>query len=224
MRPSPPLPATAAPGIRHLERLFRLARLTLRHERLRTTMGLSVALGLSSFALVWLIQPYMEERAIPTVWFGPIWAAANLWVAAAALASHGVATALGLRPTLRVCCVLVVAGYGLLAATPAAWGVAFYLLIMTVRGLQIPLLRQRLQADAPPEDRATVLSLNAMAFRLAFVAGGPLIGVLLSRLPLDRVLVVLGVLLATGSALALAAFMRAHDATDRRAWSPRGRS
>jgi predicted MFS family arabinose efflux permease len=155
-------------------------------------------------------MPYMEGRGVPTVWFGPIWAAANLWVAGAALASHAVATAIGLRATLLACCVLVAAGYGLLAATTAPWGVAFYLLIMTVRGLQIPLLRERLQADAPPEDRATVLSLNAMAFRLVFVVGGPLIGILLVRLPLDRVLVVLGAVLATGSLVALAAFRRAH--------------
>jgi MFS family permease len=223
MRPSPPAAVTDG---RHVERLVRLTRLTLHgHIRLRTTIGLSMALGLSSFVLVWLIQPYMEERGVPPLWFGPIWAGANLWLAGAALASHAVAAALGLGPTLFGCCLLVAAGYGLLAATPAAYGVVFYLLIMTVRGIQIPLLRERLQADAPPEDRATVLSLNAMAFRMVFVVGGPLVGVLLTRLPLNTVLAILGALLATFSLLALAAFRRAHPSARRAPRAgPTGRS
>ena len=200
-----------AGGHRHLQRLVRLARLTLHeHARLRTTIALSVALGLSSFVLVWLIQPYMEERHIPEPWFGPVWAIANLWVALMALASHRLATAVGTNATLLGCCLLVAAGYGMLAATPAWYGVGFYLLIMTVRGLQIPLLRQRLQADAPAEDRATVLSLNAMAFRLAFVVGGPLIGILLARWTLTTVLAALGATFAALALAALAAFRRAH--------------
>ena len=36
-------------------------------------MALSVALGISSFAMVWLIQPWMLSRGIPTTWFGPLW-------------------------------------------------------------------------------------------------------------------------------------------------------
>jgi MFS family permease len=125
--------AESVPG-GHLDRLLRVTRLALgAHARLRTTIALSVALGLASFVLVWLIQPYMEARHVPEVWFGPVWAAANLWVGLVSLASHRVVAALGAETTLLGCCLLVAAGYGLLAATPACYGVGFYLLIMTLR-------------------------------------------------------------------------------------------
>lgn len=211
MRQAAP-PSATAPTT-HAQRLTRVLRLALRdHRRLRTAIALSVVLGMSSFVLVWLIQPYMEERGVPEPWFGPVWAVANLWVGLMALASHRVAAGLGAGPTLLGCCLLVGAGYGLLAATPAWWGVAFYLLIMTLRGLQIPLLRQKLQADAPPDDRATVLSLNALLFRLTFVVCGPLVGVLLSHLALATVLWVLGGVFFTLALAALGIFRRAHAA------------
>jgi len=216
LRPEPRAPVPAA-GTEHVRRMLRLTRLALRdHLRLRTTIALSVALGMSSFVLVWLIQPYMEQRGIPEVWFGPIWAAANLWVGAMALASHRLAAVFGVGRTLLGCCLLVAAGYGLLAATAQWWGVGFYLLIMTLRGIQIPLLRQRLQADAPAADRATVMSLNAMAFRLAFVVGGPLVGVLVAATTLTWTLAVLGTAFTALALAAFAAFHRAHvrhDAT-----------
>ena len=77
----------------HLERMWHVVRTTLRHRRLRTAMQLSVTLGLSTFMMVWLIQPWMQRRGIPVAWFGPIWAAAHLWLAAVSLASARVADA-----------------------------------------------------------------------------------------------------------------------------------
>jgi hypothetical protein len=180
------------------------------HRRLRTTVALSVALGLSSFVLVWIIQPYMLERGVPEPWFGPIWSGANLWVAGVALASPRIAARLGIMTTLSLCCSMVAAGYGLLALTHAWWGFVFYLLLLSVRGLQIPLLLRMLQRDAPPGDRATILSVSTMVFRLCFVVGGPLVGLLLTHVPLATALAILGVVLFGSAVLALVAFARAH--------------
>jgi hypothetical protein len=44
------------------------------------------------------------------------------------------------------------------------------------------------QADAPHEDRASVLSLNALRFRLAFVVCGPAVGALVDRFTLEATL------------------------------------
>jgi predicted MFS family arabinose efflux permease len=207
----PPRRVSAGDRVLHVRRLRALTRLTLwEHRRLRTGVALIVALSLSSFLLVWLIQPYMAERHVPEAWFGPIWAAGNLWVALAALVSHRVTSWLGVRATLVLCCTLIGAGYGLLAATDAWYGFVFYFLLLTVRGLQLPLMRQTLQHDAPPEDRATVMSLAAMAFRLCFVVFGPLIGLLLVRVSLATALAVIGIGLFTLAVLAVVAFDRAH--------------
>ena len=202
-RPRPP----HREGRSHLQRALHIVRFTLWSQgRLRAAMALSVALGLASFVMVWLIQSYMQARGIPPAWFGPLWAGAHVWLAGVTLASAGVLAALGSRVTLLGCCVLVLAGYAGLAATSGAWGIAFYLCFMTVRGLQGPILSTVMLEDAPVEDRASVLSLAALLFRVAFVVAGPPIGALVDHVGMERALAVLAVVFTAASLGALAAF------------------
>jgi hypothetical protein len=129
------------PARSHVRQALHLVRFTLwRHRRLQAAMALSVALGLASFVMVWLIQPYLQLRGVPPIWFGPIWAGAHVWLAAASLVSARVTAGFGLRATLVGCCLLVPMGYAGLAASASAWGAAFYLCFMTLRGLQGPTL------------------------------------------------------------------------------------
>lgn len=204
--------APAARHRSHLERAWGVVRVALRRGgRLRAAMMLSVALGLASFVMVWLIQPYMKTRGIPPSWFGPVWAAAHLWLAAVSLASARVVGALGVRGTLVGCCLLIPLGYLGLASTAAGWGVVFYLAFMTLRGLQGPILAQVMQEEAPPEDRASVLSLAALLFRLCFVIAGPPIGALVDRVGMEAALVVLALAFTAASVAALATFARARE-------------
>ena len=63
----------------HWRRAWRLVRFALwHHRRLQAAMALSVTLGLSTFVMVWLVQPYMRGRGVPPAWFGPIWAAEHV--------------------------------------------------------------------------------------------------------------------------------------------------
>jgi MFS family permease len=206
-----PSPRATPPSHSHVRRALHLIGFTLwRHRRLQATMALSVALGLASFVMVWLIQPYLQLRGVATVWFGPIWAGAHLWLAAVSLVSARVTMGLGVRATLIGCCLLVPLGYAGLAMTASAWGAAFYLCFMTLRGLQGPILATLMQADAPDEDRAGVLSLLALLFRLAFVAAGPPIGALVDRAGMETALGVLAVGFTATSVTALVLFLRAH--------------
>ncbi len=194
----------------HGGRMWRVFRDAVSHPRLRSAMLLSVVLGQSTFVMVWLIQPWMQRRGIAPAWFGPLWAAAHVWLAFVSLASARVADACGVRATLVACALLAVAGYATLALVDAAWAVVFYLCFMTTRGLQGPILATVIQADAPADDRASVLSLNALGFRLAFVACGPAIGALVDRIGLEPALEVLAITFAAAIGAALAVFARAH--------------
>jgi predicted MFS family arabinose efflux permease len=207
MRP-PGNPSPLATG--HATHMMRILRYAVTHRRLRTAVALSVTLGIATFTMVWLIQPWMQRRGIPTEWFGPIWAAAHLWLAGVSLASARVSAAFGRQATLIACALLAVAGYAALAAVDTPWAVVFYLCFMTTRGLQGPILISIIQADAPDDDRASVLSLNALCFRLAFVACGPAAGALVDRIGLEPALGVLGCVVAVTSAVTLIAFARAH--------------
>ncbi len=203
----------------HLGRAFHVVRFTLwRHRRLQAAMGLNVALGISTFVMVWLIQPYAQACGIPPAWFGPLWAAAHAWLAAVSLASGRVVGAVGVRPALLVSCLLVPLGYiGLAAGSASAWAVAFYLCFMTIRGLQGPILSTVMQEDAPDDDRASVLSLAALLFRLAFVIAGPPVGVLVDRAGMEAALAVLAAVFGAAALGAYLAFARAHRGALRRA-------
>ena len=204
------VPRTASAEHRsHLERAWHVVRFSLGHRRLRATMALAVALGLSSFVMVWLIQPYMQARGIPPSWFGPLWAAAHLWLALVSLASARVVGVLGVSATLFVCCLLVPLGYAGLAASTSAWGVAFYLAFMTLRGLQGPILARVMQESAPPDDRASVLSLAALLFRLAFIVAGPPIGALVDHAGMEIAFTVMAVGFTAASLAAFFVFARA---------------
>lgn len=194
----------------HLGRAIHIVRSTLwHHPRLPAAMALSVALGLSTFVMVWLIQPYMRSRGVPISWFGPLWALANAWLAAVSLTSSRLVAAFGVRATLFGCCVLVPLGYAGLAVTTSAWGIAFYLCFMTLRGLQGPILATVMQHDAPDEDRASVLSIAALLFRVAFIVAGPPIGALADRAGLEAALVVLAAAFTVAASSAFALFVRA---------------
>lgn len=193
----------------HLDRARHVVRFALGQRELRAAMALAVALGLSSFVMVWLVQPYMQARGIPPSWFGPLWAAAHLWLAAVSLASARVVEALGVSATLFVCCLLVPLGYVGLAASTSAWGVAFYLSFMTLRGLQGPILARVMQEHARPDDRASVLSLVALLFRLAFIVAGPPIGALVDHAGMEIAFAVMAVGFTSVSLAALFAFTRA---------------
>lgn len=197
----------AADGRSHVERARHVIGFTLwHHRRLRAAMALSVALGLSTFVVIWLIQPYMQARGIPTAWFGPLWACAHLWLAVVSLASGRVLGTLGVRASLLGCCLLVPLGYAGLSLSHAAWGIVFYLCFMTVRGLQGPILATVMQHDAPPEDRASVLSIATLLFRLSFVVAGPPIGALVDRVGMEPALGALAVVLGGLGLLAFRGF------------------
>jgi MFS family permease len=210
--PSAPRPQRVA----HLAHAWSIVRHALvDHARLRSAMALSVALGLSTYAAVWLIQPWMRRRGVPVAWFGPLWAAAHLWLACFSLGSARMADRFGVAWTLLGCAALTGLSYLGLAFSTSVAGFLFYLGFMVVRGLQGPLLVSVLQADAPTEDRASVLSLNVLLFRLSTVVALPPIGALADRLGLEKVMLMLAVAAAALSLGAWWTFARAHGVRDR---------
>ena len=193
----------------HLRHVLGLLRTSLwTNRRLSSAIWLGVMLSLSTFFVVWLIQPYMKLTGVAEVWFGPIWAAANLWVGVASLASGAIARRLGLNGALLACVLLVAGGYGLLAITGSWWGFSFYFLLTTLRGVNIPLVTTEMMKETPEGDRASVLSLKSMLFRFAFVAAGPAVGLMVDRVGMHFALAVLGLVLSLLSFAAWLDFRR----------------
>jgi len=197
--------------LEHLAHAWHIVRYALvHHARLRSAMMLSVALGICTYVAIWLIQPWMQKQSIPIAWFGPLWAFAHLWLAGVSLVSARISQAFGVRQTLLVCCLLTGISYLGLGLSNTAVGAVFYLGFMTIRGLQGPLLAGMLQNDAPAEDRASVLSLNALVFRLTAAVALPPIGALADLWGLEAVLQILAVATAGFALAAWGMFTQAH--------------
>jgi MFS family permease len=174
-----PKAETSGPVISHLAEALRVCRFAFRESSaIRATILNGMLLGLASFYMVWLIQPYMQDCQVPVTWFGPAWAGANLVVALAAANSHRVEGKIGVSGMQALFFALIVVAYLGLGITTAVWGFLFYYLLTAMRGLQGPLMRSRLQALSSRANRASILSLHSLAFRTGFVVTGPLVGLL----------------------------------------------
>jgi MFS family permease len=170
-------PRNIAPHAGHLAEAFRTARYAFLENRLlRYTILFNAALGLASFYPVWLIQPYMRHAGVPLTWFGPVWCGANLTVALFSLTSHRAGRYLGNRFMVVLFLVLIVAGYFGLGVIGGLWGFLFYYLLTSMRGLRGPMMLNLTQKECPSDNRAGILSLQTLCFRVMFVFTGPLVG------------------------------------------------
>ena len=161
----------------HLMEAIHTARYAfVENKHLRYTLLFGTLLGIASFFPVWLIQPYMRQSGVPLAWFGPVWAGANLMVALSAMASHRLHTRLGDRKMILIFCLLIVAGYFGLGLIGGLWGFLFYYLLTCMRGLRGPIMRNHVQIESPSANRAAVLSLQSVSFRVCFACVGPFVG------------------------------------------------
>ena len=163
----------------------------LENRRLRNTILLNLVLGMASFYPIWLIQPYMQDGGVPLMWFGPIWAVANLSVALFALASYRSHLKLGDGRMVALFILLIVAGYLGLGLSGGLWGFLFYYLLTSMRGLRGPMLLNHAQREIPSANRAGILSLQSLVFRLSFVCTGPLVGKLADNVGVQQTFLLL---------------------------------
>ena len=172
---------------RHLSEALRITRYAfIDNRRLRAVILLNTVLGIASFYPVWLIQPYMQQHDVPLAWFGPVWTGANLMVAIFALASHRVHALLGDRNIILLFVALVLAGYFGLGLIGGTFGFLFYYLLTGMRGLRGPMFLNSIQVESPSANRASILSLQTLAFRIAFIVSGPLVGRMADRMGVQQ--------------------------------------
>ncbi len=190
------IPAKPRETSSHLREAWQIAdKAFLSTPGLRYTILLATVLGLSSFYPVWLIQPYMQSLAVPISWFGPIWACANICVSLGSILSHRIQYHLGAKGTTTLLVIFIFAGYAGLAFTQAIWSFAFYFLLTIMRGIQGPFLRLAMQKQSERFERASILSLKSLTFRLGFVLTGPLVGLAADQYGLHTCFMILFTLL-----------------------------
>lgn len=148
--------------------------------------------GLSSFIAVWIFQKYWSERGIGIAYFGGIWAALNLTSGIIGKQVHWLERRFGVTALFIVSCWAAICAYFGMSWFQGVSGVLVCFLFYVCRGITQVILREALNWRLPGEFRATVNSIQSLFFRLIFAAVGPVIGIGIDQIGIDRTLRILG--------------------------------
>jgi MFS family permease len=177
--------------------------------RLRALFVVATAISLGSFIPVWIVQLYARDAGVAVSWLGPIWAVANYAVALGSLISERAGRRIGLGNVLLICVALIGLGYFGMGLTHAWWGFVFYFAFNLSRGISGPVLAHAEQEEIPSGDRASLVSMRSLLFRVVFIAIGPAAGALIDTHGQHTVLIGLGSLLVLASAAGCVLLARA---------------
>ncbi len=145
-------------------------------RRLKWLILYSAVISTATLMMVWLAQPYFLLVSLPLFFFGIIWAALNFSVGFFSIYAHKVESVLGKKDSLTSLVILSALGFALLGIFKATWAIAFILILYFVRAINGPITKHYVNELASPDKRATILSIQAMSFRLFFAIAGPLAG------------------------------------------------
>jgi len=146
------------------------------NTQLRWIMLYSAMHGTTTFVIVWFIQPFLKDQGLELGYFGIFWAFLNLSVGIWALGAHRIEEWLGKQRVLALLSIITIASYLMLAFLDNWWGFLPIVILYASRGIRTPLFKGYINELCSSEERATVLSLYALIFRITFLVIGPLIG------------------------------------------------
>ena len=170
-----------------------MAHLFQQDELLRLTSLALIFYGLSTFYIIWLIQPYWEAYGIPLAFFGLLWALKNFTIAIASKMSMPLENRFGPVPVLIGMALLPVMGYLGMAVPGGMLGILLAFGFYLSRGIYQVILTDAFNSRVPSEFRATANSVISFMFRLAFIATGPALGLLYEWQGMRTSLLILGI-------------------------------
>lgn len=156
----------------------------------------SLLWGLSSFCVVWLLQPYWELQGVPLQYFGVMWAALMFVAAGTSKLTHSLERRMGAPAVLISLSSAAVIGYLLMAFSSGWIGIVAGVLFYINRGLASVIFTDSLNWKIPSAFRATANSLRSFCFRLSYAFIGPATGFLIDARGLHVTLGILGIIAA----------------------------
>lgn len=186
--------ARMEPG-KHLGNLKRIVGHLFLQDRLLRLICLAITLfGLSTFYVVWMLQPYWRDQGVPLTAFGLLWAAQSFLFAITTKLCIPMENRFGPKPVLIVMALLPAAGYLGMATSGGILGILFSFTFFISRGLNSVILTDALNRRVPGSFRSTANSMTSFMFRGLYIITGPIVGFLIDRLGMQVTLGILGVL------------------------------
>jgi MFS family permease len=199
--PEPAHDASAGPA-----RLRPALAVAARHAGVRWTIGLAMLAVVASHVYFYFQQPYLRAIGVPLWAFGAVFATTKLITAVVAVRAHRIDRRLGMRGAVATMTAIPVMGIGAMALVSSPAGVLLVLTRGLLDGLWEPLVNVYLNRLVPTRLRATLLSLQNLAARLALAAAIAVLGWLAGTVGLPVTLAVAAATtLLAGVALTVAA-------------------
>ena len=149
--------------------VWRVTRLTLHDDKpIKWLVLYSAGLGTLTYTAVWLMQPYYLEVGVEIVLLGVLWFVKHMFLAYFGYKSEWICQKLGLRNTLILLPVVGVTTYVALAAGYSVWVLPAWIGFELVRGVQFPVLVDRIHQLTTSDIRATVMSVSGLVLRAFF--------------------------------------------------------
>lgn len=175
------------------------ARLT-RAGAVRWLLALAAVAVTASHVYFYVQQPYLRAIGVPVAGFGIVFAATKVVTAVVSTRAYRVDERLGPRGAALVMATAPAVGFWLMSIVTGPVGALLILSRGALDGLWPPLLNVYMNRLVPSRLRATMLSVQSLAARLALAGGLALLGVGVVRvgLPATLAAAALGVALAGG--------------------------
>ena len=151
------------------------------HPKVLWLIIFSAVTGCMTLTMVWFSQPYMQLVQLPMTRIGRFWFVMNAGGSIASLFIHKIEKILTERWFMLAIVVWWVVCMMILALFPSLWILSVFLLFQITRQGNRLVSNDNLHHLSDSSIRATIWSINSMAFRLAFAVWGPIFGWLYSQ-------------------------------------------
>ena len=166
------------------------------HKEVKWLILFSWIFGASTLVMTWLSQYYFTAVELPLQYFWVVWSVLVIFLVPASFFAHRIEEFLGRKNSLYFMMALPVLGYTFLSFVHVIYGIVFLFLFYLARGFGSVVLSDYVNILIPSSIRATVLSIQAMMFRLVFVFVGPIVGYVSDAYTIHTALLFSGILFA----------------------------
>lgn len=146
------------------------------HSEVKWLLLFSGTFWASTLVLTWLLQTYFSHVGVPLAYFGVLWSIFVISLVPFSFFATPIEDFFGRRWSLILLSVLPVLGYLGLAIFDSIFALVFVFCFYFARGFGSVVLNDYVNILIPSHIRATVLSIQALMFRLVFIIIWPLIG------------------------------------------------
>ncbi len=146
------------------------------HQEIKWLIFFSGVFGASTLVMTWFLQSYFELVWVPLIYFGILWTIFNLSLIPFSLYAHKIESYYWPRKSLILISLFPILGYLLLSYLSSLFALVFVFFFYLARAFGSIVLNDYVNILVTSNIRATVLSVQALMYRLVFVIVGPFLG------------------------------------------------